>query len=150
MKNVEKFAPILLILVSFGLMSFFAYTATSRSLTPVEAVILQIMSLLSGFGGSYLAGRKASSDAAKEIIKPHARSAFRRLIFLYRSISRVAHVIDSNQADSLKIAVIKAIVLEQISTADDAMEDWKDVVPESVEELQIKMRDQEQSGWKND
>ena len=35
----------------------------------------------------------------------------------------------------MKLKIIEAIVVEQISTADDALADWQDVVPESVAEL---------------
>ena len=34
---------------------------------------------------------------------------------------------------------LKAIVFWQLVTADDALEDWKDIVPEEVQELDRKL-----------
>ncbi len=68
-------------------------------------------------------------------MEPHARSAFRRLISLYEGLSRVANVIGEPKVDEVKLKVIRAIVVEQISTADDALADWEDVVPEAVAEI---------------
>ena len=33
------------------------------------------------------------------------------------------------------LAKLEAIVIEQLSSADDAIEDWRDIVPEEVKEL---------------
>ena len=61
------------------------------------------------------------------MMEPHARSAFRRLISLYEGLSRVANVIEEPEVDEVKLKVIRAIVVEKISTADDALADWEDV-----------------------
>ena len=142
MKSAETIAAVLLILISLMLMFLFAYTATKRALTEVEAIILQFLALLAGIGGSYIFGRRTSKESIRETIEPHARSAFRRLISLYRSISRVAQIIESEEPrdDASKIDIIRAIVVEQIATADDALADWQDVVPEAVEEMRKEMR----------
>ena len=143
MKSVEKIAATLLISVSIVFMVLFAYVATRRPLTPVEAIGLQFFGLFAGLLGSYIFGRQGSIG---EIIKPYARSAFRRLISLYFSLSRVARIIEEDKHGDAtsKINIIKAIVVEQIATANDALEDWQDVVPESVEELRRGMKIEEQ------
>lgn len=141
MKNLERFAPFLLITISLVVAGFFAYVATSRTLTHLESVILQTLSLLTGLGGSFIFGRQSVREAAREIIKPHARSAFRRLLSLYQSLSRVAATIESAQnfespvENQVTLAKLEAIVAEQLTAADDAIEDWKDIVPEDVKEL---------------
>ena len=143
MKRVETIAATLLIFISVMLMFLFAYTATERALTEIEAIVFQILALLAGIGGSYIFGRRTSKESIRETIEPHARSAFRRLISLYRSISRVAQIIESEEPprdDASKIDIIRAIVVEQIATADDALADWQDVVPEAVEEMRKEMR----------
>ena len=35
------------------------------------------------------------------------------------------------------MAKLEAIVIEQLATADDALEDWNDIVPDEVSELKI-------------
>lgn len=39
------------------------------------------------------------------------------------------------QSLEITLAKLEAIVIGQIIIADDALEDWKDIVPEEVEEL---------------
>jgi hypothetical protein len=79
-----------------------------------------------------------------DLIKPHARSAFRRIFSLYHSLSRMAVSISkvkesefSKENDVLR--TIQAIVIEQIATADDALEDWRDIIPEDVKEVEKRM-----------
>ena len=62
-------------------------------------------------------------------------------LFLYsKSLSRVAIITESDDYDdSTKVKIIKAIVIEQIATANDALADWEDIVPKSVEELKKRM-----------
>ena len=141
MKNLERFAPFLLILISLAVAGLFSHAATTRTLTGLESVILQFFSLMAGLVGSFFFGRQSAREAAREIIKPHARSAFRRLLSLYQSLSRVADVIESSQnaqapeENQVTLAKLEAIVVEQLASADDAIEDWRDIVPEEVKEL---------------
>ena len=145
MKNFERyapfFAPSLLILISLVIALVFAYIATTRTLTDLETVLLQFFCLLVGTGFSFILGRQSARETAREIIKPHARSAFRRLLSLYHSLSRVAATIESSQnfespvENQVTLAKLEAIVVEQLASADDAIEDWIDIVPEDVEDL---------------
>ena len=145
MKNLERFAPFfapsLLIIICLVVSGYFIDVAATRSLTYLEGVLLQLFSLLAGVGGSFIFGRQSARKAAREIIKPHARSAFRRLLSLYHSLSRVAVTINSSQnfespvENQVTLAKLEAIVVEQLASADDAIEEWKDIVPEDVEEL---------------
>ena len=142
----------ILVIMAFLVTGFSVYIASQRELTGLENTLLQSFALLFGLGGSFLFGQKSMRDAAREIIKPHARSAFRRLISLYESLSRVALEIENSknnkESNSEKIALAKleAIVIEQLATADDALEDWIDIVPDEVTELRKRLvtpRDQE-------
>ena len=137
-----KFLIILIVLVVLlGLV----YIVTDTPLTDLENVLLQIIFLAIGCSVSFFVGKKSVEKAAKEIIKPHARSAFRRLVSLYESLSRASTEIQSlDNSESLEdyrvaFAKLDAIVTEQLTTADDALEDWRDVVPEDVEELKQKL-----------
>ncbi|MEX0778681.1 MAG: hypothetical protein WD037_03040 [Balneolales bacterium] len=140
---IERGFPYLLIFAAIALSVFFAYTTTLRTTTALEGTMLQIIVLLAGLSGSFIVGRQSASEAAKEIIKPHARSAFRRLVSLFKSLSRVATIIDnsrnSDEKQNAVLDMLEGIVVEQIATADDALEDWRDVVPEDVEEIRQKL-----------
>lgn len=136
MKTIERWLPTLLIVVTIVISVVFVYIATQRTLTALEGILLQAFALITGLLGSFLFGKQSAKDAASEIIKPHARSAFRRLMSLYESLSRVATEIeDSGKSDEMKLARLDAIVIEQLSTADDALDDWQDIVPEEVAEI---------------
>jgi hypothetical protein len=121
----------------------FILVATQRDLTPLENTLLQVFSLGLGLIGSYVLGQESARDSAQQIIKPHARSAFRRLVSLTQSLARLVQTIQSirNGAAQNAQAVIlldrlEGIVIEQIATAADALEDWRDVLPEDFKALQ--------------
>lgn len=151
MKKIEQWLPFLLILVAFAIAGFSIFIANQRSLTSLENTLLQAFSLAFGLIGSFYFGKQSTKDAAKEIIKPHARSAFRRLISLYESLSRVGIEIEKSkesQSETITIAKMEAIIVEQLATADDALEDWRDIVPEEVEELRSALTIRKERGLK--
>ena len=141
-----KYIVPVLIGVGILLLSSLAYIAATRNLSGLESVLLQIIFLTIGIGVSFFIGRQSAQKAAKEIIKPHARSAFRRLISLYQSLQRVATTIESSRKSCCEedyhvtLGKLEAIVTEQLTTADDALEDWRDIVPEDVNEIHQKLR----------
>lgn len=152
-----------LILGAVAVAVVFSVIAAKRPLTNLEAVLLQAFALGAGLLGSFIFGRQSARTAAREMVKPHARSAFRRLWSLYESLSRLAQAIEeaknvnSPSGDSIKtnyeyLPVLEAIVTEQISTADDALEDWRDLVPKDVKELEnrLKQRHNINVGLKNE
>ena len=144
MKHLERIGPALLLFFSIGISIILAYTATQRTLSGLESALWQIFVFAGGLVGSFIFGRQSAREAAREMIKPHARSAFRRLLSLYHSLSRAATTIeaaqisDSPEDDQVALARLEEIIVEQLSIADDALEDWRDIVPEDVEELEQK------------
>ena len=143
MKNYKYIIPVSLILISIVILGLFNYVSTIRDLTYLELTISQILPLAVGLFGSYIFGQQSATKAGREIIKPYARSAFRRLLSLYMRISRVANIIamSRNSEDSHgTLGKIEAIVGEQLATADDALEDWRDIAPEEVDELSRKIQ----------
>ena len=152
MKNLYWILAGLLVFVAIGISVLVVYTTTQRTLSPVEGILWQVFVLTAGLAGSFIFGRQSAPEAAKEIIKPHARKSFRRLVSLYRSLSRAANAIKSAQDDEspenqrVTLAQLDAIVTEQLATADDALEDWNDIVPEDVEELKQKLQSDDTTG----
>jgi hypothetical protein len=139
-------------MISLIVSGLFIYIASTRTLSNLEMVMLQSFALGAGLIGSFLFGKQSASEAATEIIKPHARSAFRRILSLYQSLSRVATAIDSSSKSQspeerqVTIVKIEAIIAEQLVTADDALEDWRDIVPEDVKELEQRLAAKHKSG----
>jgi hypothetical protein len=145
MKNLKWIVIVLIGLGILGLL-ILVYIAATRDLSSLESVLLQIILLAIGSSISFFAGHRSAREAAEAIIKPHARSAFRRLLSLYRSLSRAANAIESSQSSEsdgdyqVVLARLEEIVAYQLMTADDALEDWNDIVPEDVKELEQKLR----------
>ena len=109
---------------------------------PSGSFLWQLFGIAIGAVGTFYSGRQSAAKAAREIVKPSARSAFRRLRSLYESISRVAYTIESSRntespADYRAIlAELEGIVFVQLLTASDALQDWNDIIPEDVKALQ--------------
>jgi hypothetical protein len=145
MKNLNWVLAALLVFVALGISAFVVYITTQRTLSSVEGILWQVFVLTAGLSGSFTFGRQSAEKTAREIIKPHARSAFRRLVSLYESLSRASSEIrslnDSASPEDYRVTFAKldAIVIEQLTAADDALEDWRDIVPEDVEELKQKL-----------
>ena len=113
------------------------FAAFSRQLTSVENVLFQILMLAAGISGSFIFGRNSSLRAAREVIRPHARSAFRRALSLYKSLYGLSIRIESLQEEGRdpRLDLVRAIVDEQIVAGLDAMEDWRDIIEDDVDEI---------------
>lgn len=141
--QTHKNLGVILIATSIVASFIFLYIASGRDLNGLENTLFQVLSLGLGLLGSYIFGRESAKDAALEIIKPHAKSAFRRLISLNQSLYRVASVIasakQSNENEMQNAAavlpVLEAVVTEQLVAVNHALEDWRDVVPEEYDEV---------------
>jgi tryptophan-rich sensory protein len=88
-------AATLLLLLCLGISVFFVWEASDRTITSVEGILFQVFALATGLIGSFIFGRQSARAAAREMIKPHARSAFRRLTSLYVGLSDIARVIEA-------------------------------------------------------
>lgn len=137
----------LLVLVSVAIAIAFVAIASHRDLTPLENVLLQVMSLGLGLFGSYVLGEASARENALEIVKPHARSAFRRVLSLYESLSRLLRTmsndrskITNNPEAVMIIEKFEGIVIEQLATSGDSLEDWNDLVPEEIAALKARLQ----------
>ena len=127
-----------------GVAGYYVFISSTRALTHLESVLLQLISLAFSLVGSFVVG----SQFSKRI--PSARSAFRRLQALYRGLSIIAAEIESSRTSkSIEeyrrvMSLLEGLVRSQLVTADDALEDWKDIVPEDVADLQQRIGAAEQ------
>jgi hypothetical protein len=144
---MNKLWGIALIALSALISCGFVWVASHRDLTGLENTLLQVFSLGLGLLGSYILGKESARESSREMLKPHARSAFRRLLSLYKSLARLALAIEGarsgasqNQQALIILERLDAIVIEQIGTADDALEDWNDVIPEELTSLKARLQ----------
>lgn len=149
MKHLERIGPALLLIFSIGVSIILAYTATQRTLSGLESILWQIFVFAGGLAGSFIFGRQSAPEAVKEILKPHARNAARYLISLYKSILRARSMasiglsrgFESHEQYHIIHAYLSAIFTEQLATADDALENWRDILGEEVEDLIQKLQE---------
>ena len=125
------------IVLAVGMIVRAALQGEGESLPTVELALWQFISLALGLFGSYLFGRHSARKMAREAVRPYARMAFRRVLGLYgsmeRLLTRIAHFNEQNPDHRLEI--IHAIVVEQVETGNFALEDWRDIIPEEVDEI---------------
>ena len=143
---MKKAVGIIFLIFAILITVLFIGISSTRNLTAFENVLFQIISLLSSFIGSYILGKESAQNAAHQMVRPHARSAFRRLLSQYGSLQRLAMDIklireneNSHPETMHALDKLEGIIIEQIYTADDALGDWEDIVPEDVAELRSKM-----------
>lgn len=93
-QNGKISISILFVIVSITVAIFAIIVSAIRELTPLENSLLWVFSLAAAFVGSYMFAKQSSRKTLFDIIKPHARPAFRRLLWLYNSLSRLAFAIN--------------------------------------------------------
>lgn len=108
-----------------------------RPLSTLETALWQLITLAAGLYGSYLLGQKAARESAMELLRLHARSAVRRLLAIRDSWHRLTHRIEELQREERdpRLDVIQAIVEERATIGDAAIEDWRDVAADEVDEV---------------
>ena len=129
--------PLLIVAGAIALAVVMVNVSATRPLSTLELALWQVVSLLLGLSGSYWFGRNAARDSARDVIRPHARSAVRSLLGLRDSLRALSHRIEDYQDEDAdyRLEVIQAIVEEQMPVSDSAIEDWRDITPEDVAEI---------------
>lgn len=150
-KNSQWIWPGLISLVILVLMGVIVYFTARRDLSSLESVLLQVISLIIGCSVSFFVGKQSIKKATDEILKPHARSAARYLISLNKSISRARTFAliglpqrfegDHEDYHVIRGALI-ATLTEQIVATDDALENWRDILEEELEDLIQKLQEE--------
>lgn len=146
------YVPILLVF------AWSALIAANRELTPLESVLLQFFGLAVGVWASFSAGMEAGRKMEASRTQASARSAFRRVTRVYEALGRLIESIEtrrdvlyhhSGNGSDVRLSSVEAAldllgvqVTEQLGTANDAMEDWRDLVPDQVRELEQKAEGQ--------
>ena len=108
-----------------------------RPLTTLELLLWQVLSLTVGLFASYRFGQNAARAAARDVVRPHARSATRHLVSLWSSLYRLSRRVEEFRSvrEDYRLEVIQAIIEEQIPISSSAVEDWRDIVEEDIAEI---------------
>ena len=108
-----------------------------RDLSQLEAILFQVVTLVTGLLGSYRFGRNSARDAAYDVIRPHARSALRSILALRDSLYSLSARIEGfkESEPNHNLDLVQAVIAEQIPLAGSAVEDWRDIAPHDVAEV---------------
>ena len=126
--HVPLLTVFVILAIAFIILNFF------RSMSAVENTLFQVLILGTGLLGSYIFGKTSAKAGAL----PHARAAFRRVLALYNSLYRLSEKIEElkEEGPDNRLDLIQALVNEHIATGQDAIDDWRDIVPEEVKEIE--------------
>lgn len=154
-KHSARLSWLIIGLISVVCITFFAaavIVSSKRELSELEAIFFQLMIVTTGSGISYLLSKKSATATARNMVKDHVRPAFRRVVNLYGSLSRLTIRIEELRCNpSLNanhaLDIIDAIVNEQIPTGADALDDWRDILPEEVKDIERQAARRRNEHW---
>ena len=116
-----------------------------RELSRVETTLFHIMTWGIGLCASYVFAMIATRSSARQEYALHARASFRRVLGLYNSLFKLSERIESLRAQEVAgptpaFDLLQALVNEQITTVQASIEDWRDIVPDQVEQVEEQIR----------
>jgi hypothetical protein len=120
-----------------------------RALTGPEVALFGGVALGLTIWATFLAARQTIEEAAQASIRPHARSALRRVVTLSGALDRLAALVDREKRQFVletddesfeailfatqarqSLDKLAGVVQEQQASAKDAIEDWSDILPD--------------------
>jgi hypothetical protein len=139
--------------VGAGLLAATIWLTGQKDMTNRENGLLQFIFFAAGVALSFYFGRQSVVEAAQDVLRPHGRKAVRRIVNLAQGITSFATVIreqrsllaDQARASSGQVPfeqveftfnTLDIVVAGQLRTAADAIEDWRDIVPDEVRALE--------------
>lgn len=105
-----------------------------RPLSPLEAVLFQLLALSVGLGGGLYGSYKFGQNSATNT--QYARSALRSVMVLYRSIRGLYNIIQQLTPQESDRAAILQLLVTQLDVAQSAIADWRDVIPDDFENVE--------------
>jgi hypothetical protein len=149
------------LLIGGSLLAATIYITSRKDMTNLDNGLLQFIFFSVGIAVAYIFGRWSIASAAAEVVKPHGRKAVRRIVNLAQALQSFGIVLsdlrvlasataDRNQGlvpiDEVDrvLDVLDNNLATQLRTVADAIEDWRDIVPEEVEAIEQRAREVEQ------
>jgi len=153
LKQPATWVALAAVALGVGTAVYVVVISGQRQLSQLEFALFQIIEVALALVGAFFVGQRSAGAAAADVVRPHARSAFRRLTSLYEGLGRLRSSIDDRRAflDGVankskstvdmayvqtQLDILSVQVIAELATANDAMEDWRDLVPDEVERLE--------------
>ena len=123
------------------------YVADQQKLTALESSLLQVISIMASVASSYYFSKKA----ARNMVEERAKLALRRIFTVYTFFPRIIQSIEDQKTFLNTVSesqqgltkshvdqsldLLKVQSYEQLGAMNDAVDDWKDLVPKPEEVL---------------
>ena len=110
--------------------------AASRPLSPLEAVLFQLIALGVGLAGGLFGSYKFGQSVAAN--RQYARSALRSVLVLFRSLQRLYEAIErlkSGGSSNEQFEQLQLHIENQMDIARSVINDWRDLIPEEFEDV---------------
>jgi hypothetical protein len=144
----------------FGLIVLFVLTVLvtgNEHASELSKGLLQFIFFAAASGLAIDLGRQSLKKGSEDVLKPHGRKAVRRIVRLGQGIGGFSGTIatqrelmrhrgneNGGQVEVFEVEgafeMLEAHVAAQIGIVEDAIEDWRDVVPAEVEAIENKSR----------
>ena len=129
--------------LAFVVLCLLVWQASKRDLTSLESVQFQAFSLLIGCGVSIWVGKEKNRKESEDTLKSKARDAARYLISFSKSTWRVRNIASIELPQQLELhedyhvirGALIAISTEQSDRANEALENWRDILGDELEVL---------------
>ena len=140
-QHFKTAVTVTLVLFSVAVAVTMILVSSSRPLSTLETILFQMLIWLTGLYGSFRFGRSSEMKSARESIRLHARPAFRRALELYYRLYDLSNEIESlkRKGADHRLDIIQAIVNEQIRTGNSTIEDWRDIIPDDVDDVATRL-----------
>ncbi len=136
-----------MLLVSIGVQ---AWPVADRDLTRMEAAFIQTASLALAAVASYLIGRFSFRQSLHDALRLYSGPAMRRVLSIGLGLRATVQVLQDRRAAlgadgrrsvplsevALMLDAAENMLRAQIQAAVDAIEDWKDLVPEEFAKIE--------------
>jgi len=152
--KAQRWWGVALVFVSLALAALTVVVATLKHPNTFAAAILQATTIVFSTVGAFVFAQASVRSAAEDLIRRQARSPFRRVRSIYQELGSLLKVLDlqsekllalrtgegSGTLDyeyvDMTIQMLRQLITTQVGTADDALADWRDLVPEEVREIE--------------
>lgn len=155
---------IVLVILGLGLAVGTVLVAIQKHPNTALAAVLQALTIVAGTVGTYVFAQASVQSAAQELISKQARSPFRRVRAIYQELGRLLQILDDEGSRllmlrkggdpatvdyeyvAMTLQMLRNSITAQVSTVDDAMADWRDLVPDEVAQIEEQSRQLEGDG----
>lgn len=144
-----------LVLAVLALFAAAGWVAAQRRFTPLESLFLQLLVMLVGIAATMFAGYRTLQPSDGGAMRRPVRSALRRVAALQSGYTRIGRFLavererlaEAADADGripaghvrLSLDLLEAQLGEQSETLRDALDDWRDLAPAEVAEVEARL-----------